>query len=495
MDPLKQQQLSITRRRLFSRTAGGLGVAALSSLLDPQLLSAATSGPATRPNSDSTPSALAAPHFPPKVRRVIYLFQSGGPSHIDLFDYKPQLRAHHGKELPASVRMGQRLTEMTHKQKTLPCTSTIFNFRQHGQGGMWLSELLPHIGSIADRICLIKSMFTDAVNHDPAITLLNTGHQQPGKPSMGSWLSYGIGCETQNLPAYVVMLSQGSGLKVSQPLFSRLWGSGFLPSQHQGVRFRSGRDPVLYLSDPPGLDRTSRRRMLDSMARLNAKRSIEQVNPEIESRIVQYEMAFRMQTSVPDLMDLSDETTATLEMYGESAKKPGTYAANCLLARRLAERGVRFIQLFHRGWDQHGGLPGAIRKQCEDTDQASAALVKDLAQRGMLDDTLIIWGGEFGRTVYCQGQLTANDYGRDHHGRCFSLWLAGGGIRAGHSHGETDDFCYNITRDKVEAHDLNATILKLLGIDDKRLTFPYQGLDQRLTGVDEDGRIVKQILA
>ena len=482
---LAQEQL--TRRHLFGRAAGGLGAAALASLTHP-----AQAASQTDASSRGLPDL---PHRPPQAKRVIYLVQSGGPSHIDLFDYKPQLRKHHGEELPESIRQGQRLTEMTHKQKEKPCVSTAFQFSRCGESGMLLSELLPHTAGVADEIALIKSMHTEAVNHDPGVTLMNTGSQQLGKPSMGAWLSYGLGSESQDLPAFVVMISQGSGVRVSQPIFARLWGAGFLPSEHQGVQFRSGRDPVLYLSDPPGINRQSRRRMLDTLARINEAKSASYGDPETASRIAQYEMAFRMQSSVPALMDLSEETEKTFELYGDDARKPGTYAANCLLARRLAERGVRFIQLYHRGWDQHSTLPKGIAGQCKDTDQPTAALIKDLKQRGMLDETLIVWGGEFGRTVYCQGKLTADTYGRDHHGRCYALWLCGGGIRGGTVLGATDDFCYNVVERPVHIHDINATILHQLGIDDKRLTYPFQGLDQRLTGVEHDGRVVQEILA
>ena len=488
MHDSSQTQTHLTRRHLFGRAGGGLGAAALASLMRPAPIQGAML-------EDAANGLAELPHRAPRAKRVIYLVQSGGPSHIDLFDYKPQLQKHHGEELPESIRQGQRLTEMTHKQKEKPCVATAFKFARCGKSGMLLSELLPHTAEVADEIALIKSMHTEAVNHDPGVTLMNTGSQQLGKPSMGAWLSYGLGSESKDLPAFVVMISQGSGLRVTQPIFARLWGSGFLPSEHQGVQFRSGRDPVLYLSDPPGIDRTSRRRMLDALARINQAKAATQGDPEIESRIAQYEMAFRMQASVPSLMDLSQETEKTFALYGDDAKKPGTYAANCLLARRLAERGVRFIQLYHRGWDQHGGLPKGIAGQCKDTDQPTAALIKDLKQRGMLDETLIVWGGEFGRTVYCQGKLTSDNYGRDHHGRCYALWLCGGGIRGGTVLGATDDFCYNIAERPIHIHDVNATLLHQLGIDDKRLTYPFQGLDQRLTGVENDGRVIQEILA
>jgi hypothetical protein len=486
MDPRQEYRLMLTRRQLFGKMAAGIGTAALASLLNPELFAA----PEKKTGFNG---ALKEPHFAPRAKRVIYLFQSGAPSHIDLFDYKPQLQKYHGIELPESVRMGQRLTGMTSGQKSKPVAATIFKFQQHGQGGMWLSELLPHLGTVADDLCLIKSMNTEAINHDPAITYIQTGAQQPGRPSLGAWLSYGIGSESSDLPAFVVLISLASNGKNDQPLFGRLWGSGFLPSVHQGVKLRSTGDPVLYLSNPPGIDSASRRRMLDGVAKLNEMAKQSFGDPEIATRIAQYEMAYRMQTSVPELMDLSKEPPKTFEMYGPDARKPGTFAANCLLARRLAERGVRFIQLFHRGWDQHGNLPKDIASQCKDTDQPTAALIKDLKERGMLDETLIIWGGEFGRTVYSQGALTADNYGRDHHGRCFSVFLAGGGIKGGVVHGETDDFCYNIVKDPVHIHDLNATILHCLGIDHERLTFKYQGRDFRLT--DVSGRVVKEILA
>ncbi|MCS6775463.1 MAG: DUF1501 domain-containing protein [Chthonomonadaceae bacterium] len=486
MDPWHEYRLMLTRRQLFGRTATGIGVAALASLLN----DGAHAAPAKGLESHG---ALPALHFAPKARRVIYLFQSGAPSHIDLFDYKPKLREYHGQELPASVRMGQRITGMTAGQKSFPCAASLFQFAQHGRSGIWLSELLPHTATIVDDITLIKSMHTEAINHDPAFTYIQTGSQQPGRPSLGAWLSSGIGSENKDLPAYIVLISLASSGANDQPLFGRLWGSGFLPSVHQGVKLRSSGDPVLYLNNPPGIDRQTRRQMLDSASALN--RMAEQAfgDPEINTRIAQFEMAFRMQASVPELMDLSREPESTFDMYGPDSRKPGTFAANCILARRLVERGVRFVQLFHRGWDQHGNLPAQIRSQCRDTDQPSAALVKDLKQRGLLEDTLVIWGGEFGRTVYSQGALTKDNYGRDHHGRCFSIWMAGGGVRGGYVHGETDDYCYNIIRDPVHVHDLNATILHLLGIDHTRLTYRYQGRDYRLT--DVEGHVVKAILA
>lgn len=473
---------ALTRRHFFGLTSTGIGTAALASLLQ---------GAEMR---DAKTGALAGlPHFAPKADRVIFLHQSGGPSQMDLFDYKPQLNKQQGKELPATVRMGQRITGMTSGQSSLPVASSIFKFQQHGQSGTWLSELIPHHAKIVDDIAIVKSVNTDAINHDPAITFIQSGSQQPGRPSMGSWVSYGLGSENRDLPAFVVLISQSSGLNIDQPLFSRLWGSGFLPSSYQGVKFRSGADPVLYLSNPPGIEQQSRRRMLDAVNKINSIRSQAFGDPEIDTRIAQFEMAYRMQTSVPELMDLSKEPEHTFDLYGPEARKPGSYAANCLLARRLVERGVRFVQLYKRGWDQHNDLPRDLALQCKSVDQASAALVQDLKQRGLLERTLIVWGGEFGRTVYCQGRLTEANYGRDHHPRCFTMWMAGGGIKPGVSMGETDDYCYNIVKDPVHVHDLQATVLHCLGIDHKKLTYKFQGRHFRLT--DVHGELVKQILA
>lgn len=479
----QEYQQLLNRRRFFGRSATGIGTAALASLLgSDQSAKGATNG------------VLDALHHQPRAKRVIYLFMSGGPSHIDLLDYKPALKQHHGKELPAEIRMGQRVTGMTARQKSFPCVYPIFGFKQQGQSGRWMSNLLPHTGGIVDDIAVIKSMNTEAINHDPAVTYIQTGHQQPGRPSLGSWLSYGIGTENQDLPGFIVMVSQGSGNKTDQPLFSRLWGSGFIPSQHQGVRFRSGKDPVLYLSNPSGVDRKNRRKFLDGVGELNKLASDSFGDPEINTRIAQYEMAYRMQASVPDLTDLGGETKGTLDMYGiKDDGVDGGFARNCLLARRMAERGVRFIQLMHRGWDQHGRLPQQIRGQCSDVDQPAAALIKDLKQRGLLEDTLVIFGGEFGRTVYSQGALTKDNYGRDHHGRCFSLWMAGGGIKGGIEHGRTDDFSYNIVENPVHIHDFNATVLHCLGLNHERLTYRFQGRDYRIT--DVHGNVVKEILA
>lgn len=473
MDPLSPCLPRLSRRQFLGGAT--LGSAALASLL----------------NGDGYASESTIAHFAPKAKRVIYLFQSGGPSHLELFDYKPKLAKLHGSELPDSIRQGQRLTGMTSGQKSFPVVAPKFKFAQHGKTGAWISELLPYTANIVDDLCIIRSMNTEAINHDPAITFIQTGSQQPGRPSFGSWLSYGLGSESKNLPAFVVMISHGSGSDANQGLLDRLWGSGFLPSSHQGVKLRSGRDPVLYLSDPPGIDRDLRRKMLDGLADLNRLHLERDGDPEIETRIRQYEMAFRMQASVPELTDLTQESEQVLNLYGPDVRKPGSFAANCLLARRMAERGVRFIQLYHRGWDNHGGLPTNISKQCRDVDQPQAALVADLKQRGMLDETLVIWGGEFGRTVYGQGGLQ-NDYGRDHHGRCFSTWLAGGGIRPGIVHGETDDYGYNIVKDPLHIHDFHATLLHCLGIDHERMTFRLQGRDYRLT--DVHGRVEKRLL-
>jgi hypothetical protein len=486
MDLLAAHQMLLTRRHFFGRTAAGLGTVALASLLNPNLCAA----PHDVHDSDGLPGL---PYFRARAKRIIYLFQSGAPSQMDLFDYKPRLHNLRGSNLPASIRMGQRLTGMTATQARFPIAPSKFTFAQHGRSGAWVSELLPHTARIVDDLCFVKSLHTEAINHDPAITFFQTGAQLAGRPSMGAWVAYGLGSENHDLPAFVVLISQGSGNPADQPLYDRLWGSGFLPTRYQGVKFRSFGEPVLYLSNPPGLDSTARRRMLDDLSRLNQMRLGEVGDPEIQTRIAQYEMAFRMQTSVPELLDVSREPRQVFELYGPEARTPGTYAANCLLARRLAERGVRFIQLFHRGWDQHTNLPRQIAGQCRDTDQASAALVQDLKQRGLLDETLVVWGGEFGRTVYCQGTLTAADYGRDHHPRCFTVWFAGGGIQPGLTYGATDDFSYNIERDPVHVHDLHATLLHCLGIDHRRLTFRYQGRHHRLT--DVHGNVVYPILS
>ena len=470
---------SLSRRAFLGRSATALGTAALASLLGRD---AEAGGVGER----------ALTHFAPKARRVIYLFQSGGPSQLELLDHKPKLRALHGSELPDSIRRGQRLTGMTSGQKNFPVVAPKFSFAQHGRSGAWLSELLPHTARVADELCIVRSLHTEAINHDPAITFIQTGSQQPGRPSLGAWLAYGLGSEARDLPAFVVMISHGSGKDANQGLLDRLWGAGFLPSNHQGVKLRSGADPVLFLNDPPGVDRGLRRAMLDGLAKLNEFQREQTNDPEIATRIAQYELAFRMQASVPELTNVAAEPESVFELYGADARKPGTFAANCLLARQLVERGVRCVQLYHRGWDLHGGLVTNLPKQCRDVDQAQAALITDLKQRGLLDETLVVWGGEFGRTVYGQGGVK-DDYGRDHHGRCFSMWLAGGGIKGGMVYGETDDYGYNIVRDPIHIHDLNATLLHALGVDHERMTFRFQGREYRLT--DVHGTVVKGILA
>lgn len=465
-----------TRRQFLNQFGMGLGGIALSQLL--QQSSYADSG------------FLDKLHYAPRAKRVIFLFQAGGPSQIDLFDHKPVLNERHGQELPDEVRRGQRLTGMSGNQASLPLVGSPFKFQQHGESGAWLSELLPYTAEVADDICFIKSLHTEAINHGPAVTHIQTGSQFPGRPSMGAWLSYGLGSENANLPSFVVMVTKDKG---GQPLVSRLWGSGFLPSQHQGVRFRSGDEPVLYLKNPDGLATQNKRQMLDALKQLHELELKSNPDPLVETRIAQYELSYRMQMSIPEATNIADEPEHIYEMYGKDSREPGTFAANCLLARRLAERDVRFIQLYHQGWDHHGGLPGAIKRQCGETDQPAAALVKDLKQRGMLDETLVIWGGEFGRTNYCQGKLVGNNFGRDHHPRCFSVWMAGGGIKGGISYGETDPFSYNVAENPVHVHDLQATILHQLGIDHERLTFKYQGRRFRLT--DVHGHVVEPVVA
>ncbi len=490
--PPTSDALSVTRRHFFGRSACGIGTAALATLLADEAPTAvpARSRPAL-PAHDI--GVMGTTHFPPTAKRVIYLFMSGAPSQIDLLDPKPKMQAFYDKDLPESVRKGQRLTTMTSKQKRFPIAPSIYKFQKRGRSGTEISELLPHVGTIADEMALVRTVHTEAINHDPAITYIQTGAQQPGRPSMGAWLSYGLGRSNQNLPGFVVLHSTWSAKRDAQALYTRLWGSGFLPSRHQGVALRSSGDPVLYLSNPAGVSSATRRKMLDSLAQLNQQQFRAVGDPEIEARIAQYEMAYRMQTSVPELTDLSDEPRHILDLYGPDVGKPGTFAANCLLARRLAERDVRFIQVFIRGWDQHGTLPRDLPMMARDIDQPAAALVKDLKQRGMLDDTLVVWGGEFGRTIYCQGKLTRTNYGRDHHPRCYSIWMAGGGIRPGTVYGKTDDFCYNIVENPVHIHDLNATILHCLGIDHEKLTHRFQGRDFRLT--DVHGNVVRPLLA
>ena len=487
LHPILEHHLNINRRQFFGRATAGIGTAALSTLL-------AEEGLATV--SGQTPSLQTfgdTQQITPRAKRVIYLFQSGAPSQMDLFDYKPRLEKLHGSELPGEVRQGQRLTTMTSNQDCFPLTKSPFSFERVGQSGATLSELLPHHKKIADDLCFVRSLHTEAINHDPGITFFQTGSQIPGRPSIGAWLSYGLGSENRDLPAFVVMLSRGSGRPNAQPLFDRLWGAGFLPTSHQGVKLRSTGEPVLFLNNPQGTSRLQRRRLLDDLAKMNQLQLDRVQDPEISTRIAQYEMAYRMQASVPELTDISDEPQHILDMYGPEVTRKGSYAYNCLLARRMAERGVRFVQLFHIGWDQHDFLVKHLTNQCRDTDQASAALVADLKQRGLLEDTLVVWGGEFGRTVYTQGKLDDPASGRDHHPRCFTIWMTGGGVRGGMSYGETDDFCYNIVRDPVHVHDLHATLLYLLGVDHQKQTFRFQGRDFRLT--DVHGEVVHNILA
>jgi hypothetical protein len=475
----------LSRRALLQRVGLGVGGLALADLVAPFGASAAQAGGGTL-----VPGTLGRElHFAPRARRVISLFMAGGPSQMETLDYKPVLRARNGESLPDSVRQGQRLTGMSGNQAILPLAGAYCGFSRQGESGTWMSDLLPHTAKVVDDLCIVRSLYTDAINHDPAITFFQTGSQIAGRPSMGAWLHYGLGSETQDLPAFVVLITPG---KVDQPLYSRLWGSGFLPSQHQGVQFRSGKDAVLYLSNPAGVTPDHRRLLLDRLRDLHAHAAAELGDTEMDGRIAQYEMAFRMQASVPGVMDVSAESDETFALYGPDARTPGTFAANCLLARRLAERGVRFIQLYHQGWDQHDNLPKGIARQCLETDQASAALVTDLKRRGLLDDTLVMWGGEFGRTSYSQGKLTATNYGRDHHPRCFSMWMAGGGVRAGLVHGSTDDFSYNIVDGGVHVHDLHATVLRLLGVDHERLTYFHQGRRFRLT--DVHGKVVQALI-
>jgi len=481
MNPIEQRKQLLTRRSFLGLSSTCLGAAALNSLLN---------GGAIGQNSGAPLSGM--PHFAPKAKRVIYLFQSGGPSQHELWDYKPKLADMVGNDLPPSVRGNQRVTAMTSGQLSFPIVPSLYKFDQHGESGAWVSELMPHTAKIVDDLAFIKSMHTEAINHDPGITFFQTGAQLAGRPSIGAWLDYGLGSMNEDLPSFVAMVSIGSG-NGGQPLYDRLWGSGFLPTKHQGVKFLASGDPVLYLSNPPGVQSQTRRRFLDDLARLNELTGSEYGDPETSTRISQYEMAYRMQTSVPELNDLSDESQATLDRYGPDVQRPGSFARNCLLARRLAERDVRFVQLFHRGWDQHTRLPSGIRNQARDVDQPQAALVQDLKERGLLDDTLVVWGGEFGRSVYCQGRFTEEVYGRDHHPRCFTMWMAGGGVKPGVTIGETDDFSYNIVKDPVHVHDLHATILHLLGVDHTKLTFHYQGRDFRLT--DVHGKIIDPILA
>ncbi len=475
-----------TNRRLFLRSSAlGLGGFALAHLLH--------SDTAAADRGDKplgSPGVLAEPHFPPKAKRIIYLFMAGGPSQLDLFDHKPKLNAMNGQDLPASVRMGQRLTGMSAHQATLPLAGSIFKFARHGKSGATVSDLLPNMAKIVDDLCFVKSVYTEAINHDPAITFFQTGSQLPGRPSFGAWLSYGLGSLNDNLPAFVVLISKD---RTEQGLYARLWGNGFLPSRHQGVQFRSGKEPVLYLRNPDGVSAGSRRKMLDRLEELHRIESDAEGDPEIDARVAQYEMAYRMQTSVPEVMDFAKDPADVFELYGPDAKTPGTFAANCLLARRLAERNVRFIQLYHPGWDHHGNLPNGIRRQAKDVDRACFGLIQDLKRTGLLNDTLVVWGGEFGRTNYSQGKLTATDYGRDHHPRCFTMWFAGAGVRAGTTHGATDEFGYNVAENGVHVHDVQATVLRILGIDHERLTYKFQGRYYRLT--DVHGQVVREVLS
>ncbi|PWJ41852.1 DUF1501 domain-containing protein [Sediminitomix flava] len=478
---LQQEEKKLSRRKFLTKTSLGLGAMALGSLMGAEKLFA---GERTNTNP------LGLPHFMPKAKRVVYLFQSGGPSQFETFDYKPKLTNMFGQELPASVRGQQRLTGMSAQQSSFPIAPSKYSFDQYGESRAWVSELMPHTAEVVDDLCFIKSMYTEQINHDPAITFLQTGHQLPGRPSIGSWMSYGLGSDNKNLPSFIVLVSKNAG---GQPLYSRLWGNGFLPTEHQGVQFRSGKDPVLFLNNPDNYHGHDRQEMLKYLKELNEMQYTTYGDPEITARISQYEMAFRMQTSVPEVTDMSDEPDYIFDMYGEDSRDPGTYAANCLMARRLLEKDVKFVQLYHRGWDQHVGLPWGIKNQCKNTDQATAALIKDLKQRGLLEDTLVIWGGEFGRTAYSQGQLTTKNYGRDHHPRCFTMWMAGAGVKSGFTFGETDDFSYNIVKDPVHVHDFHATLMHLTGIDHERLTYKHQGRRFRLT--DVHGHVVKDILA
>lgn len=476
-----EHSLSINRRRFLSRLSLGVGSVALGSLLIPDLFG----------KSEEDAIIAGLPHFAPKAKRIIYLFQNGAPSQLDLFDHKPLLQEMQGKDLPASIRNGQRLTGMTSDQTKFPLAGSAFNFKQYGPSGAWISELLPYTASIAHELCFVKSMYTEAINHDPALTFFQTGAQVGNRPSMGSWLSYGLGSENKNLPAFCVLLSKGKGN--GQGVYAKLWTNGFLDSIHQGVQFSSGENPVLYLNNPEGTDKADRRNMLDKLAELNEDSYKEFGDPEIRAKIQQYEMAFRMQTAVPDITNLAKEPESIIKLYGADCLVPGTYAANCLLARKLSENGVRFVQLYHQGWDGHGNLPNEIRGQCKDTDQASTALVLDLKQRGLLDETLVIWGGEFGRTNYCQGKLEKDNYGRDHHPRCFTIWMAGGGVKPGLVYGETDEFGYNITKNPVHVHDFHATALHLMGLDHEKLTFKHLGRRYRLT--DVAGKVVNDLIA
>lgn len=469
--------IGVSRRQALSKFGHGIGTMALATLLNPSV-------------AQSSSARRGLPHVPARAKRVIFLFQAGAPSQIESFDYKPVLNERHGEQLPDSVRMGQRLTGMSGNQSSLPLVGSPFAFKRHGECGAWVSDQLPHTAKVVDDLCFVKSVYTEAINHGPAVTFMQSGSQFPGRPTMGAWLSYGLGSSNEDLPAFVVMVTKGQG---GQPLVARFWGSGFLPSKHDGVQLRSDADAVLYLNSPKGIDRTSRRQALDRIQELHQHRLEQTSDPELETRIAQYELAYRMQSSIPEVTNIADESPETLRMYGDDVQKPGTFAANCLLARRFAERGVRFIQLYHSGWDHHGGLPKGFKHKCSQTDQPTAALIQDLKARGMLDDTLVVWGGEFGRTNYCQGKMSNGNFGRDHHPSCFTMWMAGGGVKPGYSHGITDDFSYNVASGGVHVHDLHATILHLLGIDHERLTYKYQGRHFRLT--DVHGKVVKPLLS
>lgn len=487
-----QLNKKLDRRNFLMKTSLGLGTLALGTLFGKEALGKMGSSPIAEPALSMEEEILRAlPHFAPKAKRVVYLFMSGGPSQFETFDYKPGLVNRFGQNLPDSVRQGQRLTSMSSNQSILPMVPSLYKFNRHGQTQTWISELLTHTAEVVDDLCIIKSLYTEAINHDPAITFFQTGNQLPGRPSIGSWVSYGLGTDNKNLPCFIVLVSKNA--VKDQPLYARLWGNGFLPSEHQGVQFRSGKDPVLFLENPEGYDGEDRKEMLDYLTQLNRLQNEPYGDPEVDARIAQYEMAYRMQTSVPEVMDISKEPDEVFEMYGPDSRDPGTYAANCILARKLLEKDVKFVQLYHQGWDHHGGLPSGMEKQCKDTDQPTAAFIKDLKRRGLLEDTLVIWGGEFGRTVYSQGKLLPRDYGRDHHPRCFTMWMAGAGVKAGISYGETDDFSYNIVKDPVHVHDFHATIMHLMGVDHERLTYKFQGRRFRLT--DVSGRVVHDILA
>lgn len=493
---LQEIERQLDRRNFLTKTSMGLGAIALGSLLQAdKAFAKVKNGALDASRADAVlrsypKNRLGLPHHLPKAKRIVYLFQSGGPSQLEMWDYKPKLKNMFGQDLPDSVRQGQRLTAMSAEQTSFPMAPSLFDFKQYGASGTWASELLPYTSEVVDELCFIKSMQTDQINHDPAITFMQTGNQLPGRPSIGSWLSYGLGSDNENLPTFITLITKNMG---GQPLYSRLWGNGFLPTEHQGVQFRSGKDPVLYLSDPENYDGNDRRQMLDYLGKLNDVQHDAYGDPEIQARMAQYEMAFRMQTSVPEVTDMSDEPDYIFDMYGEDSRDPGTYAANCLMARKLLEKDVKFVQLYHQGWDQHSYCPGGVKAQCQRTDQANAALIKDLKQRGMLEDTLVVWGGEFGRTVYSQGQLTPENYGRDHHPKAFTMWMAGAGVKQGFTYGETDDFSYNVIKDPVHVHDFHATLMHLFGIDHERLTFKHQGRRYRLT--DVHGHVVKDILS